>query len=508
MDKTKHSAPDLLVAVDRRSRMPLTDQIYGGLRAAILGGRLVPGSRLPPTRAMAQDLAVSRTVVVFAYERLATEGYVTGRGSAGSFVSRLDLSSRPAPDDRRGPGRARPLPTRLARAFRASTGLPSLQSAAIPFRIGEPAADLFPERLWSHLHGRLARRDRGASLGYGTPGGDARLRAAIAAYARAARGVAAEAGQVILTRGAQQGLDLVARVVLEAGDKVWVEDPGYLAARALLSLGGASLVPVPVDEEGLVVAAGVRLAPRARLACVSPTHQFPLGATMSLSRRLALLAWAGRTGGWIVEDDFDSEFRYDGAPIPSLQGLDRAERVIYVGTFSKTVFPSLRMGYLIAPPALAEVLQRAQTLLDHMAPSLEQATLAEFIEGGWFARHVRRMRAEYRLRQEALLEGIREELHGVMHAAPAHTGMHVVAWFDDREIDDQAVAARARGAGVEVAPLSQYALKVKLPPALLLGFAAVAPSALRPALRLLRRCVEQVSASSAGAGRGRSPRPR
>jgi GntR family transcriptional regulator/MocR family aminotransferase len=486
------SAP-LLIALDRRTQTPLQRQVYASIRQAILDGRLPPGTRLPASRTLAGDLGISRTTVVLAYESLLAEGYITGRGSAGSFVASL------RPDEPR---------TRQARAARsahdpsldartqraqslaaAASGMPNVRALAVPFRTGEPALDLFPTRLWARIYGRRARRSTGALLGYGTDAGNRLLRAAIASYVSAARGVRASADQVVLVRGTQQGVHLAARVLLAAGDAAWVEDPGYGAARTLLATTGAVIAPIPVDSEGIIVAEGVRRAPRARVAHVSPSHQFPLGYTMSLARRLALLEWAGSAGAWVLEDDYDSEFRYVGAPIPSLQGLDTQDRVIYLGTFSKTMFPALRLGYLIVPGALVDLFRATQVLVDRIAPSLEHATLAEFIEEGHFTRHVRRMRAVYEERQDALVRGIRRELDGVADATPAETGMHLVAWLRDRRLDAARISQQARDVGIEAAPLSIYAVKAAVPPALLLGFAPVKPADMPPALRTLRRII-------------------
>jgi GntR family transcriptional regulator/MocR family aminotransferase len=482
--------------------VPLQRQIYSALRQAILSGRLRPGSRVPASRTLAGDLGVSRTTVVLAYESLETEGYITGRGSAGSFVASVLVKSPRAPRGTRVEDAEIDARTRHATLLaRTASGLPHVRPAPVPFRIGEPALDLFPARLWARLYARRARRSSGALLGYGTDYGFRPLRAAIADYVGAARGVNATADQVILTRGTQQAVHLAARALLTPGDEAWVEDPGYLAARTLLTAAGATIVPVPVDGEGLVVDDGIRRAPRARLAHVSPSHQFPLGATLSLARRLALLDWAGSAGAWILEDDYDSEFRYVGSPIPSLQGLDTHDRVIYLGTFSKTMFPALRLGYLIAPPSLVDLFRAEQSLVDHLAPSIDQATLAEFIEDGHFTRHVRAMRDAYAHRQDALLRGVRREMEGVLDAQPAQTGMHVVAWLRQHDDDDRAVARRAREAGVEVAPLSLYSVEATLTPGLLLGFAAVRPADVGNGLRTLRAACAQGRQSS-----GRGPR--
>jgi len=484
------SAP-LMIALDRRTRVPLQRQIYASIRQAVLDGRLAPGTRLPPSRTLADDLGVSRTTVVLAYESLETEGYITGLGSAGSFVASLQLE-QPKPRAAKLPARDATLQSLTQRAVelaRTASGMGRVRPAPVPFRTGEPALDLFPTRLWARMYARRARRSGGALLGYGSNAGHRPLRAAIAAYVSAARGTNATADQVILVRGTQQGVHLAARVLLQPGDAAWVEDPGYPAARTLLETSGATAVPLPVDAEGLVVAEGVRRAPRARVAHMSPSHQFPLGTTMSLARRIALLEWAGRAGAWVLEDDYDSEFRYVGAPIPSLQGLDTHDRVIYLGTFSKTMFPALRLGYMIVPSALVDLFRATQSLADHVAPSIEHATLAEFIDEGHFTRHVRQMRSAYAERQEALLRGVRRELDGLVDASPTETGMHLIGWLRDRSADDARVSRQAWEAGVEATPLSMYAVETKLPPALLMGFAAVRPAEMGAALRTLRQVI-------------------
>jgi GntR family transcriptional regulator/MocR family aminotransferase len=335
LDQTKQirrrrGNPPLLISLDRDGE-PLFRQIYRSIRGAILSGRLAGGTRLPATRTLAADLEVARTTVVLAFEQLVTEGFVHGRGSAGTFVSELTLPrALPRPQPAREP--EAPPPNQPSAAV--TTAIPS----PLPFRVGEPALELFPKATWSRLCARHARSSGTDLLGYGDANGFRPLQRAIAEYTAASRGVRATADQVILNRGAQQAIDLIARVLLRPGDQVWFEDPGYPASRRLLELTGAKTVPIPLDGDGLIVEAGTRQAPDAKLAYVAPSHQFPLGSAMSLARRLALLDWAARANAWIVEDDYDSEFRYPGRPVASLQGLDRADRVIYVGTFSKTVF--------------------------------------------------------------------------------------------------------------------------------------------------------------------------
>lgn len=482
--------PPLLIALDRDSGQPLIRQLYLSIRASILSGRLGAGARLPATRTLATDLGVSRTTVVLAYEQLLAEGFVSGRGSAGTIVSNLVLP-RVAPKMRTTmpvrPPSAAPVTLPTLGLASPAPWLASTHAASRPFRVGEPALDLFPVRLWTRLCSKRRRASTGGLLAYGDAGGYPPLRRAIAEYTAASRGVRASPEQIVLVRGAQQAVDLVARILLDAGDRIWFEDPGYPMARQLFELSRAIPVPIPLDDAGLRVEVGLQRAPDARLAYVAPSHQFPLGRTMSLERRLALLAWASSAGAWIVEDDYDSEFRYPGPPIASLQGLDRADRVIYVGTFSKTVFPALRLGYLILPPELVERFVSMRTAIDHMAPSLEQAALADFIDGGHFTRHLRRMRAAYLERQEELLELARQYLAGLMRVEPADSGMHAIGWLLKPKADDREISRLAFERGVETPPLSAYCQQVTLPPALLLGFASVRPREMAPAVRVLAR---------------------
>ncbi len=472
-ERSKRGTPPIPIVIDRQSPVPAFRQIYHAIREAILSGGLAAGSRLPPSRELASDLGVSRTTTVLALEHLEAEGYVDGKGAAGTFVAALTLPRAKVATNDANP--LRPLPE--VRGPR-------------PFRLGEPALDVFPTKLWARLYARCAREERDALLGYGDANGHAPLRRAIASYVAVSRSVKVTAHQVILVHGAQHAIDLIARVLLTPGDSVWIEDPGYLAARQLLQTAGAVLVPVPVDREGLDVAAGIREEPSAKMACVSPSHHFPLGRTLSLSRRLALLDWARSADAWIVEDDFDSEFRYAGTPLSSLQGLDNSGRVIYVGTFSKSVYPSLRLGYVILPPALVDRFRSAAAAFDHFSPTLDQATLARFIEEGHFTRHVRRMRAVYRERHDALLNAASRELDGLLRIEPADTGMHVVGWLQRPNADAEHIAKRGAELGIELRALSRYCMRARLPEALVLGFATVPPKALMEGVRTLREILD------------------
>ena len=485
---TPHIAAVPEILLDSDSAIPLHRQLYEGLRGAILAGRLVAGTRLPATRVLARELCVSRNTVMNAFEQLLAEGYVEGQTGSGTYVSHvlpddlLRVPERPASQSPAGLNR------RLSRrgALLAATPVTIARDQGLPraFRPGLPTFETFPFDIWTRLVARHWKRPPPELLSYGEPAGYRPLREAIAAYLRAARGVQCATEQVIVVAGSQQGLDLAARVLLDPGDRVWIEDPGYVGARGALRSAGAQLVPVPLDREGLRVAVGIDTCAGARMAYVTPSHQYPLGVTMSLSRRLALLDWARRTGAWLLEDDYDSEYRYTGRPLPALQGLDTDGRTIYLGTFSKVLFPSLRLGYLVVPADLADAFVAARALADRHPPSLEQAALTDFIAEGHFARHIRRTRALYAARQAALIEAAGRELAGLIELHPAEAGMHLVGWLPEG-IDDAVIAKRAAQAGVDTPALSSYALEPLRRGGLLLGYAAVSEAEIRQGIQRL-----------------------
>jgi GntR family transcriptional regulator/MocR family aminotransferase len=472
-------------------------QLYRELRDAVLSGRLPPGSRLPSTRVLAAEMGVSRNTVMGAFDQLLAEGYLEGKVGSGTYVANqlpeelLQVHGRmlSAPRHESAGGTLSKRGTVLA----SSPIIPPRpHRAPRAFRPGPGADDHFPARVWTRL---LLKRWRGPlrdMLSYGEPGGYRPLREAIATYARAARAVRCDASQVVVVSGSQQGLDLVARLLLDPGDPVWIEDPGYLGARGALRGAGARLVPVPLDDEGLLVSAGISREAHAKMVYVTPSHQFPLGVTMSLARRLALLEWVRRSGAWVIEDDYDSEFRYSGRPIAALQGLDFTGRVIYLGTFSKVLFPSLRLGYLILPPALVEPFTNARALLDRHSPLIDQAVLADFIAEGHFARHVRRMRALYQHRHQTFIEVAQKELTGLMDVEPQDAGMHLLGWLAPG-VDDAAVSRRAVEIGVEAPPLSAYALERPARGGLLLGYAATGTREIRDGVRKLVQALREVA---------------
>jgi GntR family transcriptional regulator / MocR family aminotransferase len=420
-------ASSLLVRVDMRSGETLQQQIYSGIRRAVLDGILAPGTRLPSSRELARDLGVSRTTTVAAIEQLIAEAYLVAQQGAGTFVAQ-ELPDE-LPRARAVPDAAiRHPPLSVRGAALARITPPGVRVGGPPraFRIGVPGLDLFPVRLWAQLVSRRARAVTLSQLDYSETAGVRALREAIAGHVTVARGTRCTADQVLVVAGAQRGLEQICRFLLDPGDTAWVEEPGYPGARSALISAGARIVPVPVDEEGLNVC-GHGSDDGARLAYVTPSHQFPLGVPMNIARRYALLNRARAAGAWVIEDDYDSEFRYGAPPMPCLHGLDVDGRVIYIGSFSKTLFPALRLGFIITPPDLHERMVAARRADDVHPPTADQLVLAEFIGEGHFERHLRRMRSAYRERAESLVAAAERFCGGALHIRPVQTGLHAVA---------------------------------------------------------------------------------
>jgi GntR family transcriptional regulator / MocR family aminotransferase len=469
--------------LDRASRTPLTRQIYMQVRAAVLSGALRPGTRVPSSRMLAGKLGVARASVVAAYEHLLAEGYVESRAGSGTFIS-ADLTSlggRP----RRPPRMAtRPVTIPVFADFeRAAT-----QSEALPFNTGRTLINARTAETWRRLTHRAARSLGADDLGYADPSGLIELRRSICDYLRAARGVRCDPEQVVVTAGTQQAIDIAIRVLLAPGDEVWVEDPGYPLTHAQLLLAKTRPHPVPVDAQGLVVEAGLRAAPRARAAFVTPSHQFPTGVALSMARRLELLAWARESGAFIVEDDYTSEFRYSGPPLASLQGLDESEQVIYIGTLNKALFPGLRLGYAVTPRALLSSFVGARYLMDRQPPTLHQAVVAEFMQEGHFAAHIRRMRQMYREQRDALAATLTRRTDRLEVAVPEQ-GMHLVAYLKDSTSDIE-VEAAARRAGIVVRAISRFYRMVRRRRGLMLGFSGFPPQLIVPAAARLARVLQ------------------
>jgi len=481
-------AAGLMIRIDP-SGATLQQQVYGAVRRAILDGVLAAGARLPSSRSLAQDLRVSRTTTLFAYEQLIAEGYLSARHGSGTFVAGELPDDLPSASPlRRSLGRQHPQLSRRGVAL-ASTPFPSRRIGGPPraFRLGVPALDLFPLRLWSQLVARRLRSMTLAQLDYSDPAGFLGLRRAIADHVQAARGTTCAADHVFVVAGAQRGLQMICSALLDPGDSVWLEEPGYPGARSALAQAGARIVPVRVDPHGIDVTAGARLAPRARMAYVTPSNQFPLGVPMSLMRRVALLKWAAKAGAWIVEDDYDSEFRYSTRPFPSLHGLDCDGRVIYVGTFAKSIFPAMRLGFVVVPDDLRQRFHAVRRAADVHPPLLEQMALADFIGGGHYAAHLRRMRTAYRERLEALTTAADELCGGALRLRTVHAGLHAVA--DLNGIDEERVCEEAAQRGIEVAPLGSYFAGRRAGNALVLGFASTRPEMLRRGMERLAEAI-------------------
>ncbi|MGE0715850.1 MAG: PLP-dependent aminotransferase family protein [Alphaproteobacteria bacterium] len=474
------------LAVDRAGASPIAVQIAARLRDLVMAGGIGRGTRLPATRQLAAALGVSRTTVTAAIDILTAEGFVEARRGSGTYVAATLPADRLAgAAGRRSAARALRLSVRGAAASVAS----AVHRDGRLFTPGTPALDAFPLAEWRRAVARVQRRHGTLLLHQGDPRGWPPLRAAIAAYVGPARGVVCSPDQVIVLASARQAVALAARLLADRGDRVWVEDPGYPDARAAFLAAGLQTVAVPVDAQGIDVAAGRLMAPDARLASVTPSHQYPLGSVMSLERRLALLDWARRAEAAILEDDYDGEFRYGGRPITALYGLDGGDRVLYVGSFSKVMFPALRLAYLVAPAGLADAMAAARRATHSEAPALTQAALAEFVASEAFTQHIRRMRLLYRARQEALVALVRRHLAGALTAAPSEAGMHLVGFLDPA-LDDRRVAAAAAADGLGATPLSRYAAGARRGNGLVLGYAAHDERTLADGVRRLARAID------------------
>jgi GntR family transcriptional regulator/MocR family aminotransferase len=463
----------------------LARQLYQALRERILDGRLAGRTRLPASRDLAELLGVSRNTVTRAFDQLYAEGYVEGRVGDGTYVADL-ASERPAAQSLAGG----PAPSAALQRLQQHHLPPPLSGAPRAFRIGVPAFDLFPFEVWARLQARFWRKPSAARLGYGDPAGDATLRELVAAYLRSSRGLNCDPAQIVITCGAQQAISLCAQLLVQPGERVVVENPGYRAAGHAFAVAGAELCGVPVDGDGLDTAA-LAAVEDCRLVYVTPSHQYPTGVTLSLARRLELLEWAERRDGWIIEDDYDGEYRYSGVPLAPLAALDRQGRVLYVGTFCKIAFPALRLGYLVLPPALTEAFARRRAVDMRHSEIGTQAVMAEFIAAGHFQRHVRRMRQAARARLEALLRDWPAAIPGCAALPKVEAGLHLCARLDSLARERELLAA-ARAAGVEMNGLSDYWLPHSREPedaraGLVLGFAAVPEAQIAEAIVTLRR---------------------
>jgi GntR family transcriptional regulator/MocR family aminotransferase len=461
--------------------------LYTELRSAIIDGRLKFGARLPSTRNLAAQYGIARGTVVAAFEQLQDEGFVSSEVSAGTFVVPPPEWAMTSPIQQRP---SRNVVSRATIAKRTQSLLkttfifPASHSIGKAFRGHEPAIDLFPIELWARIAARVYRKAPRSLYGNGDAGGYVPLRRAIAEYVGHSRGVRCSAEQIIVTSGAQQALDLLARVLLDPGDEVWMEDPGYPGASQVFQNAGATVIPVPVDGDGIDVATGIKSSRAARLVYVTPANQFPLKTVMSAERRVELLSWAAREGAWIIEDEYDAEYRYSGKPIASLHSLDKSGSVIYVGTFTKMLFNAIRIGFIVVPERLIKAFRITRSFIDRHAPTLDQAVLTEFINEGHFGRHVRKMRQIYSERSQLLAEEANKRLSGLLDVEHAQSGMSTVAWIKTR-VTEMVLTQRAEQMGLEVYPISSCVIKYKQKPALMLGFAGCNASEIKRGVAVL-----------------------
>jgi GntR family transcriptional regulator/MocR family aminotransferase len=474
-----------LIAVDRKATKPLYQQIYEAYRSRIVRGELRGGELVPSTRELARELRISRLPVVNAYSQLLAEGHFESRVGSGTFIATTIPTHSRSPLSHRG--RTGAGPRSLSACARALPKFerPSWVEHLGAFQVGQPDLRNFPVEVWSRLLSRYSRELKVRALQYGNPMGLDELRESVATYLRTSRGVRCEPEQIMIVSGSQQALDVSTRVLLDPGARVWVENPGYWLVQHVLAAAGCRMIPVPVDSEGLDVARGIKFSPDARAAFVAPSHQYPLGVTMSATRRFQLLEWATQAGAWIIEDDYDSEYRYDSMPIASLQGLDTRDRVIYTGTFSKVLFPSLRVGYIVIPPDLVERFAAVRQSMDICPSHASQAVLAQFIREGHFARHIRKTRKVYEERRQALVEEIECALGLRFRIMGASAGTHLALLLGDSYCDRDIVMKAAQ----KKLWLSALSLSYVASPArqgLVLGFGNTPTSQIPTAVVLLK----------------------
>ena len=478
--------------------IPLHRQLYEHIRLGILKGQIKPDTRLPPTRALAKELDVSRNTIMSAYKQLIAEGYLETNMGADTRVTHtlpesiLNVEIDQFDDSSSKLNQASSVETNLSNQGNLITQLPYPywdRTGSRPFSSSQPGVDAFPQKLWEKILVSSWRNLTADDLCYPSALGYRPLRETIASYIQASRGVNCTADQVVITNGTQQALSLSTSLLLNAGDTVWVENPSYNGVKIALNLRQANIIPIDVDEHGLIFESGIETAPDACMVCITPSHQYPLGVTMSLTRRLALLRWAAENSVWIIEDDYDSEIRYAGYPLESLQGLDEAGRVIYLGTFSKVLYPSLRMGFMVVPPALVEPMRAARAYIDRGNSILEQEAVNQFVKGGHLARHIRRMRTLYESRQTALVEMAQQFLRDFIDIQPSSAGLHLVGWLP-HGVDDREVSQKLMDNGIYAPPLSYFSIKPLERGGLVLGYATVPENEIVTAVKKMQQILQ------------------
>ncbi len=466
-----------LAIAEKPAQCSIKDWVYSEIRSAILSGRLKPGIRLPTTRDFAKLYGVSRGMVVLGYEQLLAEGYIISHTGRGTFVSAKlpdRLANAPAPHNRAGV----PVTGRLSRLGQVLADSPfffgAAEPAPVPFKPNQPDFQHFPLKIWNRIATKRANALRPRKMGYADPAGYRPLRVSIAEHLRYSQRISCSPEQVIIANSAQQALDLCSRLLLDPGDAVWMEDPGYPGAKTVFAAVGAQVVAVPVDENGMNIDAALQSAAHAKLAYVTSAHQSPIGPALSLERRIALLEWAERRQATILEDDYDGEFRFAGTPMAPIKSLDASDRVIYMGTFSKLLFPSIRLAYAVVPQWLQTPFVSAMGLTCRHVGLEAQIVLSEFIAEGHYARHLRRMKLIYQERAEAFTDACKNRLNGLLDVCPISTGLDACAYLP-AGFDDVAVSERLKQSGIEARPLSFYGIERKPPDGLILGFSAFTP---------------------------------
>ncbi|SDZ61998.1 PLP-dependent aminotransferase family protein [Pseudomonas sp. NFIX28] len=484
------------IELDRANAIPLYRQLYLQIRKQILGGRIQGGVRLPSTRTLSKELALSRITILNAFDQLIAEGFLASRTGAGTYVG-TEWEGRVLAD-----ADAQRQPPRLSDLSQSMLSLRSNHFQGVSYADWAPGSptsflpshstyETFPQHIWRRLMNRHLHTPSKAMLGYGELQGLQALRQAIAEYVFDARGIDCDAGQVVIISGAQQAFNLLGMLLLNPQDSVWMEDPGHIAARIALQAQGAVVVPLRIDDQGIDIQQGLAQCPDARLVFTTPSRQHPLGVTMSHARRQELIDWAARNQSWVIEDDCDGEFRYHGRPLPALYAMDQWARVIHVGTFSKALFPSLRLGYVILPQALVEPFCTLRAVMDRSPPTLLQAVTADFMREGHFLGHVRRMRTLYQARQQALVEQLRQQLGDFLSFTPVDAGMHLIAWLPP-QLDDSTVARELARHNIHTYALSDYCMAHALPPALLIGFAGTPEHQARERVEALARALGEL----------------
>ena len=490
------------INLDRNLDLPIYRQLYEFLREQILSGKLSPNTLMPATRSLAQELQISRNTVLNAYKQLVDEGYLESTGGGYTRVTHtlpeqvLTINGSQSRLSQNGEQDSADLnaPPKLSELGENIISLPYPywdRSGSRPFSSAQPSVDDFPVKVWERCLLSSWRKIKPEELSYPNALGYRPLRESLASYLQSTRGVRCTADQVVITNGTQHALSTIFTLLLNKGDEVWVENPSYNGVKIALSQIGATTVPVSVDDQGLIFDEGVEKSPHGRMAFISPSHQYPLGVTMSLTRRLALLDWAERNEAWIVEDDYDSEYRYSGYPIEALQGLDSSGRVIYMGTFSKVLFPALRLGYMVLPKPLVEPYRAARAFSDRGTRLLEQVTVCTFIEEGHLGRHIRRMRTLYAERQEVLIEMAHKFLGDMLELEPNNVGLHLVGWLP-AGMNDDAVSKHLMADGIYAPPLSYFSLTPLPRPGLIMGYAAIPTNDIASAVKKMGKSLSKI----------------